>query len=56
MMLIIKWLCVLFVRLIELKLPGTASCWNALEETHQLDKLTLREGMRQMVQYEKGTV
>ena len=39
----------------ELKLPGMASCWNALEETHQLDKLTLREGMQQMLQYEKNT-
>lgn len=39
----------------ELKLPGMASCWNALEETHQLDKLTLREGMQQMLQYEKDT-
>ena len=25
----------------ELKLPGMASCWSSLEETHQLDKLTL---------------
>lgn len=39
----------------ELKLPGMAGCWNALEETHQLDKLTLREGMQQMLQYEKDT-
>lgn len=39
----------------ELKLPGMASCWNALEETHQLDKLTLREGMQQMLQYERDT-
>ena len=39
----------------ELKLPGMASCWNSLEETHQLDKLTLREGMRQMMQYERDT-
>lgn len=39
----------------DLKLPGMASCWNALEETHQLDKLTLREGMQQMLQYEKDT-
>ena len=27
----------------ELKLPGMAGCWDSLEETHQLDKLTLRE-------------
>lgn len=39
----------------ELKLPGMASCWNALEETHQLDRLTLREGMQQMLQYKKDT-
>lgn len=39
----------------ELKLPGMASCWNALEETHQLDKLTLREGMQKMMQYERDT-
>lgn len=39
----------------ELKLPGMASCWNALEETRQLDKLTLREGMQQMLQYERDT-
>ena len=39
----------------ELKLPGMASCWNSLEETHQLDKLTLREGMQQMMQYERDT-
>ncbi len=30
----------------ELKLPGMTSCWNALEETHQLDRLMLREGMQ----------
>ena len=34
----------------ELKLPGMASCWSSLEETHQLDKLTLREGMQKSVQ------
>ena len=27
----------------ELKLPGMASCWSSLEETHQLDKFTQRE-------------
>lgn len=37
----------------ELKLPGMASCWTALEETHQLDKLSLREGMQQMIQHER---
>ena len=39
----------------ELELPGMASCWNSLEETHQLDILTLREGMQQMMQYERDT-
>ena len=39
----------------ELKLPGMASCWSSLEETHQLDKLTLREGMQIMLQYERDT-
>ena len=39
----------------ELKLPGMASCWQSLEETHQLDKLTLRDGMQQMLQYESDT-
>ena len=39
----------------ELKLPGMASCWDALEETHQLDKLTMREGMQRMLQSERDT-
>ena len=39
----------------ELKLPGMASCWSSLEETHQLDKLTLREGMQIMLQHERDT-
>ena len=37
----------------ELKLPGMASCWNSLEETHQLDKISLRDGMQLMLQYER---
>ena len=32
-----------------------ASSWESLEETHQLDKLTLRDGMQQMLQYERDT-
>ena len=40
----------------ELKLPGMASCWSSLEETHQLDKLTLREGMQIMLQHERDTL
>lgn len=39
----------------ELKLPGMASCWDSLEETHQLDRMTLREGMQIMLQHERDT-
>lgn len=39
----------------ELKLPGMANRWSALEETHQLDKITLREGMQLMLQSERDT-
>ncbi len=39
----------------ELKLPGMASCWKSLEETHQLDKLSLRDGMQFMLQNERDT-
>ena len=39
----------------ELKLPGMASCWESLEETHQLDRLTLRDGMQLMLQHERDT-
>ena len=39
----------------DLKLPGMAACWNALEETHQLDKLSLRDGMQLMLQHERDT-
>ena len=28
----------------ELRLPGMAKSWEALNETHQLDKLSLRDG------------
>ena len=31
------------------------ACWNALEETHQLDKLSLRDGMQLMLQHERDT-
>jgi DNA replication protein DnaC len=37
----------------DLKLPGMASCWTSLEETHQLDKITLRDGMQLMLQHEQ---
>lgn len=36
----------------ELHLPGMASCWRSLEETHRLDKLSLRDGMQMMLQSE----
>ena len=39
-------------RLQELKLSGMSACWSSLEETHQLDKLSLRDGMQLMVQSE----
>jgi DNA replication protein DnaC len=39
----------------ELKLPGMASCWTSLDETHQLDKLNLRDGMQLMLQHESDT-
>lgn len=39
----------------ELKLPGMASCWKSFEETHQLDKLSLRDGMQFMLQNEQDT-
>ena len=38
-----------------LKLPGMASYWTSLEETHQLDRITLRDGMQMMVQTEQDT-
>ncbi len=39
----------------ELKLPGMASCWTSLEDTHQLDKLSLRDGMQLMLQRKSDT-
>ena len=38
-----------------LKLPGMAGCWTSLEETHRLDKLSLRDGMQLMLQHERDT-
>lgn len=38
-----------------LKLPGMAACWTSLGETHQLDKLSLRDGMQLMLQGERDT-
>lgn len=37
----------------ELRLPGMVSCWTSLLETHQLDKLSLRDGMQLMLQAER---
>ncbi len=39
----------------ELKMPGMASCWESLKETHQLDKLSLRNGMELLLQTERDT-
>ena len=39
----------------DLKLPGMAACWTSMEETHQLDKVSLRDGMQMMVQQERDT-
>ena len=39
----------------ELKLHGMANCLNSLEETNQLDKLTLGEGMQIILQHERDT-
>ncbi len=35
-----------------LKMPGMAECLKAMDETHQLDKLTLREGVPLLLQAE----
>ncbi len=37
----------------ELKLPGMAKSWEALNETHQLDKLSLRDGFELLLQAER---
>ena len=39
----------------DLKLPGMAGCWTSLEETHQLDKISLRDGMQLMLQHERDS-
>ena len=33
----------------DLNLPGMAACWTSLEETHRLDKVSLRDGMQLML-------
>lgn len=33
-------------------MPGMAECWKSMEETHQLDKLSVRDGMQLLIQAE----
>ena len=35
-----------------LHMPGMASCWKTLNETHQLDKLSLPDGLELLLQSE----
>ncbi len=39
----------------ELKLPGMAKAWETMSDTHQLDKLSLRDGFELMLQSERDT-
>lgn len=39
----------------ELKLPGMAKSWESLSETHQLDRLSLRDGFELLLQAERDT-
>lgn len=39
----------------KLKLPGMASCWTSLCETHRADKLSLHDGLQLMLQTEQDT-
>lgn len=34
-------------------MPGMAACWQSMEETHQSDKLSLRDGLQILIQAEK---
>ena len=36
----------------KLHMPGMASCWKTLTETHQADKLTLSDGLELLMQSE----
>ena len=38
-----------------LKMPGMAACWQTMEETHQADKLSLRDGLQILMQAEKDS-
>ena len=38
-----------------LKMPGMAACWQTMEETHQADKLSLRDGLQILIQAEKDS-
>jgi DNA replication protein DnaC len=39
----------------KLKLPGMATCWTSLCETHRIDKLSLRDGLQLLLQTEQDT-
>ena len=39
----------------EFKCPGMASCWTSLDEMHQLDKISMRDGVPKLVQSERQT-
>ena len=36
-------------------MPGMAACWQTMEETHQADKLSLRDGLQILIQAEKDS-
>jgi len=38
-----------------LKMPGMAACWQSMEETHQSEKLSLRDGLQILIQAEKDS-
>ena len=39
----------------EFKCPGMASCWTSLDEMHQLDKISMRDGVPKLIQSERQT-
>jgi DNA replication protein DnaC len=39
----------------RLKLPGMATCWTSLCETHRADKLSFRDGLQLLLQTEQDT-
>ncbi len=36
-------------------MPGMAACWQSMEETHQSEKLSLRDGLQILIQAEKDS-